>query len=105
MGGSSSLERKFSRDVRLHGLRLLRGGYRPGVFSKRKPLLIVDALVDDIWRGLSHAAGRRSGLGRLHGQTWPTRGITTDSLFDVGGNLHDRLHAGIRFDWSLGSPP
>src|SRR5229473_208819 len=105
MGSTSSLEWKFSRDVRLHGLRLLRCRHWPGVLPKRKPICIADALVDDLWRRLSHAPSRRFGPGRVYRQAWAARGITADSHTDVGGNLLHRLHARVRFDWPLGSSP
>src|SRR5256886_17604997 len=97
------LEWKFSRDVRLHGIWLLRCRYWTGIFPERKCVCILDAVVDDIWRCLSYASGGGIGLGRIHRQTWKARRIAFNSLSDVSRNFYDRLHARVRYDRPVGS--
>src|SRR6185436_7042357 len=62
------LQRKFSGDVRLHGLRLLRLRDRRRIFSQRQSVRVADAGADDVWRRLPDAPARRDRARRLCGQ-------------------------------------
>ncbi len=78
------LDRKFSRDVRLHGVWLLCCRYRPDFLPQFQRVCVTDALPDDVWRRISDAA-----VGRDH-----SRKLCRPARTPPGSDSHAGAHGG-----------
>ena len=96
-------QRKFSGDVRLHGLRLLRLGHRNDILSQQHSLRVSDAGADDIWRRLPDATARGDRARRLRRQTWTPGWTHPDVEPHVSRHLVDRMRAGLCLHRDIGA--
>src|SRR5260370_11842631 len=97
------LQRKFSGDVRLHGIWVLRHGHRQRFLPQRKPFPVAHVVTDDVWGGISDAAPRRHRARCVHRSPWPPRRPHSDSESHVRGHLFDFLHSAVTNDQLAGS--
>src|ERR1051326_2899486 len=77
--GDSCLDGKFPRDVRLHGLWLLRRGDRARLLPDAERVRFADAVLHDFRHGLLDASARRDRAGRLHRPPWPAQRSARDT--------------------------
>ena len=97
-GRGPRCQRQLPRDVRLHGLRVLRRGRRESRIPQRQRIRVADAVADDIRHRLPDAPARCRRAGRLHRSARPARRPDREPRHHVRRRCADRLHADLRVD-------
>ena len=97
-GRGSRGQRQLPRDVRLHGVRVLRRHHRESGIPQRQRIRVADAVADDLRHRLPDAPARRRRAGSVHRSARPPAGPDREPRHHVGRRCADRLHADLRVD-------
>ena len=100
--GHPRFERKFSGNVRLLRLRLLRDGDRKSVLSHGQRICPADAGLHDLRCGLPDAPARRHLSRHVHRPLWPPCRTDADPWAHGDRHGHDRSGSGLCDAWCLG---